>query len=481
MGESSLKEKTAKGLFWGGLSNFFQQIVGAIFGIAIARILSPGDYGLIGMLAIFIAISNTIMESGFTAALINKKEIKHEDYNAVFWFGALAGIVIYVLLFFSAPLIARFYDKPILIPLSRLLFLSILIASLGFAHNAILIKKLMVKERAKIDVTAVTISGAAGLLLALSGFAYWGLAVQAILMSAISISLRWYLAPWKPTFRHIDFKPLKSMLGFSSKLFLTSIFMQINSNIFSVLLGRFYGEKQVGYYAQGFKWMQLGSAVISGMVSSVAQPVFVVVNDDKERQRQVFRKMIRFGAFVSFPLMLGLAFIGREFILITVGKEWIESIPFLQIFCIYGAFSFIHTLYYILLTSFGKSSIIMWYTISISLLIIAIALFMINFGIFQMAIAYVFVSILGFFGWHIFARKLIDLQLTQVFKDILPYFIITVGCFFIAWAATLNIQNIYFLCASKVAISAIFYVLIMKYSRSTIFKESIKFFLNRIK
>jgi O-antigen/teichoic acid export membrane protein len=481
MAEQTLKEKTAKGLFWGGISNFVQQVVGAGFGITIARILDVGDFGLIAMLSIFTAIANTIMESGFTAALINKKVIKHEDYNAVFWFSTIAGVSIYVLLFLAAPLIAHFYEQPILTNLSRLLFLSILIASMGFAPNALLIKKLMVKERAKIDIAAVSISGSVGLILALYGFAYWGLALQAILMSIISVSLRWYYAAWKPSFKHIDFSPIKSMIGFSSKLFFTSIFMQISNNILSILLGKYYDKDQVGYYDRGFKWMHLGSAVISGMVSSVAQPVFVVVNDDKERQLQVFRKMIRFGAFVSFPLMLGLAFIGKEFILIAVGEKWIESIPFLQIFCIYGAFSFIHTLYYLLLTSFGKSSIIMWYTISSSLLILAIALLMINFGIFQMVIAYVIVSVLSFFGWHIFARKLIDLRLTQVFKDILPYFIITVGCFFVAWAATLSIQNIYFLCASKMAISAILYVLIMKYSRSTIFKESINFFLNRRK
>jgi O-antigen/teichoic acid export membrane protein len=139
--EPSLKEKTAKGLFWEGISNIVQQLIGAIFGIAIARILSPGDYGLVGMLAIFTAIANTIMDSGFTLALANKKKIRHEDYNAVFWFSVLTGIILYVILFFTAPLIARFYDRPELTGLSRLLFLTFLIGSTGFAHHAILYKK----------------------------------------------------------------------------------------------------------------------------------------------------------------------------------------------------------------------------------------------------------------------------------------------------------------------------------------------------
>ena len=258
MSESTLKEKTAKGLFWGGISNFVQQVIGAGFGIAIARILSPDDIGLIGMLAIFTAMANTLTDSGFTIALVNKKEIRHEDYNAVFWFSLILGVVLYTILFCAAPLIAYFYDRPILNNLSRLLFVSFLINSIGFAPNAMLFKKLMVKERAKIDIVAVTVSGSAGLTLALCGFAYWGLAIQAILMSGIAVILRWRYAPWKPSFRHIDLTPLKSMIGFSSKLLVTNIFAQINTHILSVVFGKYYNEEQVGYYAQGSKWMQLG-------------------------------------------------------------------------------------------------------------------------------------------------------------------------------------------------------------------------------
>ena len=140
--EPSLKEKTARGLFWGGISNFVQQVIGMAFGIAIARILSPDDYGLVAMLAIFTAIANTVMDSGFTTALINKKTVKHRDYNAVFWFNVFAAIGMYVILFFVAPLIAHFYKQPILTDLSRILFLSFIIAAVGIAHNAYLLKKI---------------------------------------------------------------------------------------------------------------------------------------------------------------------------------------------------------------------------------------------------------------------------------------------------------------------------------------------------
>ena len=210
MAEQTLKEKTAKGLFWGGLSNGVQQLLNALFGLVLARVLDASDYGMVGMLAIFSAIASTIQESGFTAALTNQKEIKHEDYNAVFWFSSLTGVLFYLILFFCAPLIAEFYDKPELIGLSRIVFLGFLFGGFGIASNAYLFKTLMVKERAKIDIVSLICSGFIGVTLALNGFAYYGLAVQTITYIGIGSLLKFIYAPWKPTFQ-IDLHPLKLM------------------------------------------------------------------------------------------------------------------------------------------------------------------------------------------------------------------------------------------------------------------------------
>jgi O-antigen/teichoic acid export membrane protein len=480
MSKNTLKEKTAKGLFWGGINNGVQQIIGAVFGIVIARILSPGDYGLVGMLAIFTAIANTIMDSGFTSALTNKKEIKHEDYNAVFWFSLLAGVAMYVLLFFCTPLIARFYRQPELTNLARFVFLNFLVYGMAVAHNAIMFKKMMVKERAKIDIISISVSGLVGLILALNGFAYWGLAIQTFSFSMIGTLLRWHYSPWKPTLA-IDFSPLKDMIGFSFKLFLTNIFWQINNNVFSVILGKFYDEKQVGYYSQGSKWMGIGHIMICGMINSVAQPVFVESNEDKGRQLMIFRKMLRFGALVSFPAMLGLAFIGKEFISIIVGEKWLESIPYLQLLCIWGAAGYIWTLYTFLLISSGKSKIYLYGNIGICILQLTCVAALFPFGILSMIGAYVASYFIGILIWHYFANKLIGIRLRHVLKDVAPYLFITAGCIFVAWLATRGIQNLYLLCVLKTAITAILYVLIMKYSRSAIFKESVEYLFGHVK
>jgi O-antigen/teichoic acid export membrane protein len=480
MAETTLKEKTAKGLFWGGISNFVQQTIGAIFGIVIARILSPGDYGLIGMLTIFIVIANSISESGFTSALTNKKEIKHEDYNAVFWFSLTAGTIMYLILFFCAPLIARFYEKPELTNLSRVVFLNFLMNGVSTAHFAFMFKKLMVKERAKIDITAIFISGLIGLILALNGFAYWGLALQTLSFTTISVILRWHYSQWKPTFNS-DFRPLKEMFGFSFKLFLTNIFMQISNNIFSVLLGKFYDERQVGYYSQGNKWMILGYSVTGGMINSVSQPIFVESKGDKDRLLMIFRKMLRFGAFISFPAMLGLAFIGEEFISITIGEKWQESVPFFQLLCIWGAAGYIWSLYTFLLMSFGKSDVYLYGNIAICVLQIACAALLFPFGIFPMLTAYVICYFGGLLVWHYFVNKLIGIRLWDVLKDISPYLFITGGCFIVAWFASQFTQSLYLRAALKIGITAVLYIWVMRYSRSTIFKESLVFLSNRIR
>ncbi len=474
MTEESLKQKTAKGLFWGGISNGIQQLVGAVFGIIIMRILSPDDYGLVGMLAIFSAIATTFIDSGFTIALINRKEIEKEDYNAVFWFSLFIGLFFYVLLFFLAPLIAKFYDNELLVNLSRVLFLTFLLNSMGVAHYAMLFKKVMVKERAKIDIVSVIVSGCVGLWFAINGFAYWGIVLQMISYSAITLILRWRYSPFKPTFS-IELFRLRGMFLFSSKLLITNIFLQISNNIFSVLLGKLYGEKQVGFYSQGYKWFTISSSLISGMISSVSQPILVEVNEEKERQVNIFRKLIRFGAFVSFPCMFGFAFIGKEFILVTVGEKWLESIPFLQIFCLWGGFIFLWVLYTNILLVYGKSTIYMFSIILVSILQLVALLLIVPFGIFPMVYAYVFISFVGLLILHYFVNKLIYIRLLDVIKDIIPYIVSTLVVLTATYLLTSFIANIYLLLLLKIAIAVMMYIVIMRYADSVIYNECIAF------
>lgn len=476
--EQSLKEKTAKGIFWGGLSNGMQQLLNLLFGIFLARLLSPGDYGMVGMLTVFSAIASALQEGGFIAALTNRKDISHRDYNAVFWFSTTCSLCLYVLLFFSAPLIAGFFKSPELIPLSRFLFLGFVISSLNITPRAYLFKNLKVKENTIISIISLCISGTGGILLAANGFAYWGIAGQSILYVSTATVLSFYFSRWKPSFR-FDFTPIKEMITFSSKLIVSNIFNIINNNLFSVLLGRFYTRNDVGNFTQANKWNIMGYSLISGIVSNLAQPVFSRVTDDKVRQLAIFRKIVRFTAFFSFPLMFGLGFIAKEFIVITIGEKWLPCAAILQLLCIGGAFIPISNPFYNLLISRGRSDIFMWGSIGLCTLQLLTAYILHPYGLTTMLYAFVSIIIGWIFFWYGFVRKEIGLRLRDVLKDLLPYLLLSLLSIFIAGRAVAFLENIYWLLLAKIVLVAGLYFLSLWLSGSVIFKESMEFLLKR--
>ena len=434
------------------------------------------DYGLIGMLGIFMGVASVLQDSGFSIALINRQEVRHEDYNSVFWFSFTVGIICYIILFFSAPLIADFYEQPELTNLSRILFLWLLISSTSIAHSAMLTKKLMIKERMKIEVSALFISGTIGVILAFRGFAYWGIAIQTVSHAFVGSSLRWYYVKWRPTFT-FDFKPLKAMYSFGIKVFFTSIFGQINANIFSILLGRFYKPDQVGYFTQGNKWMTMGSSFIGSMVGNVSLPVLSEVILDAERQRQIFRKMLRFTSFISFPAMFGLAFVAPEFIMITVSDKWLPCVPIMQLLCVWGAVIPISSLYTHVLLSRGKSDIYMYSTITLGLVQLIIISSMLSMGIFYMVMAFVVVNLLWMFVWHYFVNKCIRISLIDVLRDILPYCVIVIFVLVVTSIFTIWISNPYILFVLKILLVTILYSTCMYVLKSTIFREVIEYLL----
>ncbi len=554
MPEQSLKEKTAKGLLWGAINNGVQQILVLAFGIILGRLLSPSEYGMVGMLTIFTLIGNSLQESGFRAALVNLKEIRHEDYNAVFWCSTFIGIAAYLILFFCAPLIARqesgfraalvnlkeirhedynavfwcstfigiaaylilffcapliarFYGEPELLPLSRYCFLAIPIASLGTVQGAYLFRNLKVRQQAISGILAHIISGCLGVTLAFYGFSYWGIATQSLTYLIVVTLCSWHFSSWRPTLHidfsplkplfsfsskilcswhfsswrptlHIDFSPLKPLFSFSSKILITNIANQINNNILSVVLGKFFTSQSVGNYNQANKWNATGHQFITGMLNSVAQPILVKVTnianqinnnilsvvlgkfftsqsvgnynqankwnatghqfitgmlnsvaqpilvkvrDDQERELRVFRKILRFVAFIAFPAMFGLSTVTRELILITVGEKWTGSISLMQLLCIGGAFIPISTLFSNLIISQGKSNIYMWNIISqvVLQLITVLCIIMMKGSIQTMVIVYVCINIIWLFVWRTYAHRFIGLKFRMLMITVL--------------------------------------------------------------
>ena len=480
MAESSLREKAARGFLWGGLNNGLVQIIGALFGIVILRHLAPDDYGKISMLMVFPALASILQESGFTAALCNLKEPTHRDYNAVFWFNIGVSALLYGALFFCAPLIARFYNDPSLLPLSRYLFLGFFISSWGTVQRAYLFIHLMNKESCIIALTSLVLSNTVGLLMVLAGFSYWGLATQNILFILIVAVMNWWYSPWRPTLQ-IDMAPVRKMFGFSSKLLFTNIINTLSSQAFSFLLGKFYGDYTAGIYGNARKWDDMCANTINGMVTGVALPVLSKVRDERERYRQVFRKMLRFVSFVSFPCMLGMGFVAREFLLVVVGPKWEASAELLSMFSVYGAIFPLMTLYGQMVIGQGKSQINMWCTIGLSSLIL-IGLWALHpFGVHTMVVYFIALNALWLLVWQFFALRLIRLSFWHAFCDVAPFLLLSLGSMAVAWTATRAIENIYLLLAGKIAITALCYVGILWILRARILRESIDYFLHKQK
>ena len=478
MEEKSLKERTAGGMLWGGMSNGLMQLIAAIFGIVLLRHITPEDQGKVAMLNIFAAIASALQESGFIAALCNRKEPTREEYNAVFWFNLMVSASLYIILWFCAPLIADFYGKPELIPLARVLFLGFLFSGFGTVQRAYLFGHLMVRQTSICSLTAMILSGIIGVTMAINDFAYWAIVTQAVSFVLITQLMAWYFSPWRPTLS-FNLAPAWKMFGFSSKLMLTNIVNICNLHAFSVLLGKYLGDYTAGIYTTARGWDDKASSTINGMVTSTSQPTLAQVTDDIGRYRQVFRKMLRFICFVSFPAMLGLGLVAQEFILLTVGEQWRESGLILSLLCIHGAFVPITTLYSNLTISRGKSGVNMGCTFAQCLAVWAGLILLYPKGLLPMVIYFVALNVAWLVIWQWFAWRLTGLTFQEALKDIMPFLVFTLAVLGLTWWLTCGIETLWLLLVCRILIAAALYAGIMWMSGAKIMREAIHYIFNR--
>lgn len=476
--EGGLKEKTAKGLLWGALNSGSTQLLNLIFGIFLGRLITPAEYGIVGVLSIFTLIAGNLQSSGFTQALVNLKAPRNEDYTAVFWFNTLTSFVLYALLFLSAPLIARFFHQPCLVEVSRFVFLSFVISSFGIAHNAYMTKNMMNRELAIIGAIALLCSGGVATFLAFYGFSYWSLAWQQIIYITVLNIGRYYYTPWRPSW-HFTFEPVRKMFGFSVKILITNIINTLSNNILTLLFGRLYPIKAVGNYSQAYKWNTMASAFVANAVGQVAQPVLASVKEEQGRSVRVFRKMLRFTAFLSFPAMFGLAIISNEFILLTIGKRWIDAVPLLQMLCIGGAFVPFYTLYQNVAISNGRSDIYMFCNIAQIVLQLVIIGFFYHLGINTMVMVYTLFTIAWLFVWQWTARRIIGLRFREVIKDVMPTLCIALLVMATTYFVTLSLHHLLLLLICRILIAALLYAAIMKLLHVEMMDELILFIKKR--
>lgn len=472
---STLKEKTAQGLLWGGLNSGIQQLVGLAFGIVLGRLLSPSDYGMMAMISIFSLVATALQDSGFRTALTNIEHPKHEDYNSVFWFNIIMASSLYVILFLAAPLIGEYYHTPRVVPLCRYAFLSIVIASFGTAQSAYLFKHLRAKQQAEAGALAVILSSLTGVGMAFAGMAYWSLATQGLVYVGINTLLQWHFSPWRPSIHGITFAPVRRMFRFSCKILATTIMTHVNNNVLNILLGHYFTPRDTGNYNQAYQWNTKCYSLVQSMVAQVAQPVLVSLNGEEGRQKDVFRKMMRFTAFITFPLLFGFGLVAKEFIVTAIGEKWLASAQLIQILCLSGATMPLSTLFSNMIISKGRSGTFFWCTFTLGLVQIATMIMIWPMGIRTMVIAYTLLNTSWLLVWLFFVRRLIGYGYWMFFCDVMPFALAAAGVMGVAYVVTMPLSNLIALLISRFIIAVVLYYAVMKIARVKILAECERF------
>ena len=352
----SLKQKTFKGVIWSAVERFSTQGVQFLFGILLARLLTPNDYGMIAMLTIFMAVSQTFIDSGFGNALIRKPDRNEADKATVFFFNIFMAVACYGVIFLAAPLVAQFYKMPQLTDILRVLALNLIILAFGSIQRLNLTIDLNFKTLAKVSFVGAVVGGSAGLVCAYNGLGVWSLVVQQMTTMTTRVILFWTLVHWRPKtfFNKTSFK---SMFGFGSKLLASGLLNTLYDNIYDLIIGKVFSASTLGNYSRASHFANFPSSNITGIFQRVTFPVLSKVQDDPEKLRKGYLKFLNMATLVIFPLMIGLAAVAKPFILLVLTDKWVEVILILQIICIAQMWYPVHAINLNILQVMGRSDL----------------------------------------------------------------------------------------------------------------------------
>jgi O-antigen/teichoic acid export membrane protein len=422
----SLKSKTIHALSWSFLESIGVQGVRFVIGIVLARLLFPEQFGLIGMLTIFMALAQTFLDSGFGAALIQKRDATQIDTCSIFYFNIAVGLVVAGFLCLVAPWIAAFYNQPILTPLTRALSLTIVINSFGLIQNTILTKQINFKTQTKVSLVAGVLSGIIGVILATTGFGVWSLAVQQISSAFFRTGFLWLLNTWRPALI-FSLKSLREMFGFGSRLLAAVILNQIFENIYLLVIGKLFSATDLGFFTRAKTVQELPSQTLSGMVGRVTFPVFSTVQDDPARLKRGVKKVLTTLALVNFPMMLGLAVIARPLVWVLLTEKWALCVPYLQLLCLAEMLFPVHLINIHILQAVGRTDLILRLEIlKKALIVINIALTW-RWGISAMICGIIGTSIISYYLNSYYSGILIDYPIQAQLRDLFPYLIIALS------------------------------------------------------
>lgn len=418
----SLKGKTTKGIFWSFIDQFSTQGIGFIIGIIIARILNPSDYGIIGMLAIFMAIANTFINSGFGTALIQKKDRAQVDFSTVFFFNLATAIFLYLLLFVSAPFIASFYKIEALTYVTRIIGLNLIIGALAIVPRTILNINIDFKTQTKISIISIIFSGIIGIILAFYRFGVWALVIQAVILTILQSLLFIYYIKWKPSFE-FSWESFHQLFGFGSKLLASGLLDTIYTNIYSLVIGKRFSAADLGQYTRAQQLESFPASNVTNIIQRVTFPVLCSIQHDQDLLIDVYRKLIRMAAFLIFPLMFLLVLIAKPLIMIILTTKWLPAVDLFQILCFSGMLYPIHAINLNILQANGRSDLFLKLEIWKKIVATIILVVTIPLGLKTMLWGQVVGSVIALFINTWYTGKIYNYGIWKQGKDIILYLI----------------------------------------------------------
>lgn len=415
----SLKKKTVKGVAWTSLDQVVSLSFGFVIGVILARLLSPSDYGLLAMIGVFNAIAGTFVNSGFGGALIRKPDLIEDDNTTAFTFNIVLAIVMVGMIWLIAPWVAKFYDKPILSSLLRVEGFLLIVSSLRIVQNSQLSRALNFKAKMIINVTSQVIAGVVAILAAYRGFGVWSLVIQHFVSSITGLVLLWIISPWRPRgkWNKLSFRYL---WGYGSKLLASGLLDTIYTNIYPIVIGKFYSAADLGQYTRANGYAAMPSQGLTGVLQQVTFPVLSQIQKDDGRLANSYRRMLRFTVFLVFPIMIGMATLAYPLVISLVTDKWAQCVPYLQIICFASMWYPVHAINLNLLQVKGRSDLFLRLEV-IKKVIITIAIFVcVPFGVMGICIGSVCTSLICLAINTYYTGKLIHVGFFRQMMDMTP-------------------------------------------------------------
>ena len=428
--EDELKNKATQGVFWSSVERYSLQVVQFLLKLVIARILIPDDYGLIGMIAIFMAISQIFIDGGFSNSLIQKKDRSEAAYSTVFFINFGISVLIYLILFFGAPFIAEFYDKPLLIPITRIYSLNLIINSLVAVNKVKLTVNVDFKTLSKISLGAAIISGIAGIGCAYWGMGVWSLVVQQLLNSVLTVLLSFYYVKWRPRLM-FSMASFHSLFNFGSKLLIASLIHALYENLYNLFIGKKFTSATLGLFTRAQDFTNFAGSNVSAILKRVSFPVLSQIQDDDERLMAVYKKYIKTATWATFPMLLGLCGIAKPMVLVLLTEKWVGCVPYLQILCFAMLWDCVTQVNLNLLYVKGHSDWVLRLEIIKKSIAFTILFASLGFGMYVICLGKALYSIIALYLNTYYTKKLFNYGFWKQMKDLLPQLLLSLlmlGC-----------------------------------------------------